>query len=241
MTNKDRAEALFFNPAKVKERIDKLKTGVSIPKAISECMEFQLPVTNPVNQGGQRQNQRSKRRSQGRYNNVKLVFDIDSKSATQVSTMSEAETAASRKSTHWTKKTAQRSGASTGGVSNKNKAQDTTEEGLAKAAAAKAIQTADTLTKKFPSKGKTAHQGAYTTLEDKYGNRIPVVAVDGKWVVLTERSLIESRKQEKPANFGISARTSHQETERQASRKAPRNKSSSATVKKMWGDERTKR
>ena len=236
-TNKDRAEAMFLNPAKVKESIDKLKKGVSIPKARSECMEFQPPATNSVNQGGQRQNQRSKRRAHGGYNNVKLVFDIDSESATQVSTMSEAETAASRRSTHWSKKTAQRSGASTGGASSENKAQDTTEEGLAKAAAAKAIQTADTLTKKFPSKGKTAHQGAYTTLEDKFGNRIPVVAVDGKWVVLTERSLIESRKQEKPANFGISARASHHETERQQTRKAPRNKSSRATAKKMWGDE----
>ena len=69
----------------------------------------------------------------------------------------------------------------------------------------------------------------------KYRNRIPVVAVDGKWVVLTERSLIASRKQEKPPNFGISATTSHG-TKGSRSRKTT-GKSNSATEKKKWRDE----
>jgi hypothetical protein len=119
----------------------------------------------------------------------------------------EAPSVASRRQRNWNKKMTQRSGASVGGAFGETNKLDTTEEGLAKAAAAKAIQTADELTKKFPPKSKTAHQGAYTTLADKYGNRIPVVPVNGKWVVLTERSLIKSRKQEQPPNFGISATT----------------------------------
>ena len=52
-------------------------------------------------------------------------------------------------------KTPQRSGASI-----------SPEERIAKSAAAKAIQTVDLLTRKFPAKGKTAHHGAYHTLAD---------------------------------------------------------------------------
>ena len=50
------------------------------------------------------------------------------------------------------------------------------------------------LTTKYPSQGNTAHQGRYETIADKYGNLVPVVALNGNWVILTEKTLIASRK-----------------------------------------------
>jgi hypothetical protein len=78
------------------------------------------------------------------------------------------------------------------------------EEDIAKREAAKAIAMADVLTQKYPSQGNTAHQGMYKTIADKYGNLVPVVALNGNWVILTEKTLIASRKKAKPRNFGIS-------------------------------------
>ena len=45
----------------------------------------------------------------------------------------------------------------------------------------------------------------YGTIADKYGNLVPVVALNGNWVVLTEKTLIANRKNATPRNFGIAS------------------------------------
>jgi hypothetical protein len=52
---------------------------------------------------------------------------------------------------------------------------------------------------------KTAHQGAYVTIADKFSNRIPVVMIDGRWVTWTPQTLRESRQKAPPMNFGLAA------------------------------------
>jgi hypothetical protein len=110
------------------------------------------------------------------------------------------------------------------------------EEKIAKRGAAKAIAVAEVLTKRYPSQGHTAHQGMYETIADKYGNLVPVVALNGKWVVLTEKTLVASRKNAKPRNFGIP---------RAVTTIGKMTKPASATIarkekpaeRKRWGDE----
>jgi hypothetical protein len=77
----------------------------------------------------------------------------------------------------------------------------------------------------------------YDTIADKYGNLVPVVALNGKWVVLTEKTLIASRKIAKPRNFGISrASTTAGKSTKPAAATVDRKKEKPAE-RKRWGDE----
>jgi hypothetical protein len=56
--------------------------------------------------------------------------------------------------------------------------EDNGEKAAVAAAAKAAIQIADAALAKYPPKTKTEHQGAYNTTANKFGNKLPVVAID---------------------------------------------------------------
>jgi hypothetical protein len=92
------------------------------------------------------------------------------------------------------------------------------------------------LTTKYPSLSNTAHQGRYETIADKYGNLVPVVALKGNWVVLTEKTLIASRRNATPRNFGIASAITRkaEKTTTKAVATIARHEKPAAT--KRWGD-----
>jgi hypothetical protein len=132
----------------------------------------------------------------------KLVFDLDAVTKAKVLTTSVAP------ATAWTTRHDTGKHPKSAAVtqpSNATTDQAMSEEEIAKSESTKAIAMADMLTKKYPSQGNTAHQGRYETIADKYGNLVPVVALKGNRVVLTEKTLIASRKNATPRNFGIAS------------------------------------
>jgi hypothetical protein len=163
----------------VQKGVDKLKSGVSLPKARSAFLEFVPPASSHAGVANP-----SKR--------FALEADTALSNGLQITDKTLVGPQTAKK---WDKQALLRNkGAAKEAHASENKEVVLTEEGIAKAVADKAIEIANALTQKFPAKNKTAHQGQYDTLEDTFGNHIPVVVVDGKWVVLTERSLIARRK-----------------------------------------------
>jgi hypothetical protein len=163
------------------------------------------------------------------------VFDLDEITEVSALTTADAKSVSTKKSSGRARPLKNAPDAESG-APNSAQTIDLTEEGLVKSAAAKAIATANMLTQKFPAKGKSAYKGAYDTIEDKYGNRIPVVALDGRWVVLTEKSLIQSRRKVTPRNFGMSVAASLAMKGKKKDQVALK-QTGSKQEKKCWGDE----
>ena len=226
---KERASELFTNPAKVQQCIEQMKHEISLPQARSAFLNY-LP---PVRSGDATQVRQGQRNKKPRAGPLKLIFDLDAVTDTNPSTTNNAPAIAWK-----SRQTSSKPPNLAGGAqpSSGTTEQATSEEAIAKREAAKAIAVAEVLTKRYPSHGHTAHQGMYETIADKYGNLVPVVALNGKWVVLTEKTLIASRKNAKPRNFGIS---------RAATKIRKTTKPASATIackekpaeRKRWGDE----
>ena len=135
---------------------------------------------------------------------MKLVFDIEAVSTmlvlTNDDTKSKASSRGSRRKKNHGKPDVQVSPTGT------TVTDEDASKALAIAAAKTAIQVADAAIASDPPKAKTAHQGAYATIPDKFGNLLPVVMIEGKWVPLTPATLRESRKKAPPMNFGLAAR-----------------------------------
>ena len=234
MTDKERASELFTNPEKVQQSIDMLRHEVSLPQARSAFLNYQPPVrTNDSRQ--ERQGPRNRRTRTGP---PKLVFKLN---AIDEATNKVPEARAEPVAKAWQSRRNQMIPQSKAdGKSASNipiESSDSSEEASARNAAATAIATANQLTQKYPSPGNTAHQGMYDTIADKFGNLIPVVTLNGHWVVLTEKTLLASRKNAKPRNFGIAAfaSTPKNASKKRAARIVPNAKETAE--KKRWGDE----
>lgn len=211
VSNRRSAEAMFVNPDKVWTSLDKLNNGVSLPAQRSVYMDFSPPmgiVTFPTRPN-------MSRRQRKRPSQLQLVFDIEAASTVSVITTDDTRSKASRKSrrngAHGPKsETSTTAPTATSGPSPAGAEDDGR---IAAAAAAKlAIQTADAAVAKHPPKFKTVHHGLYITVPDKFGNQLPVVLIDGKWVPLTVESLLESRRKAPPMNYGVVARMPQQGT-----------------------------
>jgi hypothetical protein len=174
--DRKRAEELFTHPEKVMDSIEKMKSEVSVPTARSVLMDFQPTVPNVVttSQTGKQGHRHQSRRPRNAQNHVKLVFDLDEETAVSALTTADAKSASTKKSSGRSRPPKSATEIASG-TQNTAQATDLTEEKLAKSAAAKAIETANALTNKFPAKGKSAYEGACDIIEEKYGNRIPVV------------------------------------------------------------------
>jgi hypothetical protein len=133
---------------------------------------------------------------------VKLVFDIEAALTISLHTTNDTKSKASSRS-----RRKKNQGSQAGQMS--SVATTTTEDdggkAAALAAAKMAILIADAAVASDPPKIKSAHQGAYATIADKYGNLLPVVMLEGKWVAVTPATLRESRKKAPPMNFGLAA------------------------------------
>ena len=198
-----RAEAMFKNPEKVWTHLERMKTGVpSLMAQRSVYMNFSPPtgiIMFPNRKLAQGRQRRGK-------SDVKLVFDIDA--ATTVSVLTpETRSRASSRSRRRSNKNPLAGTAGTASFITTTMVKVDGGKAEAVTAAKVAIQVADAALVKNPPKTKTAHQGAYDTVSDKFGNKLPIVAIDGKWVPLTEATLLESRKKAPPMNFGLVART----------------------------------
>ena len=191
--DRTRAEELFAYPEQVQAHIDKMKHEVSLPRARTAYLDFQPPVINAGTHPNARNDRRNHKRNYRKKQTSQFVFDLNAVTKSQATPALGAPPSV----------TAGRSTVDTSTVTTAQAESMSSEEATAKAAAAKAITAANALLQRYPSKGKSAHQGMYDTIADKYGNLVPVVVVDGKWVVLTEKTLIQSRKQAQPRNFGI--------------------------------------
>jgi hypothetical protein len=201
-TDCTRMEAMFKNPGKVWASLEQSKRVATLPAQRSVYMDFSPPtgvITFP-----NRQFVTAKRRNKG-PGDVKLVFDLEAATTVSVLTPDTRSRASSR-----SRRKCKQGGTVDGGAPHQPNATSTenADDGRAAAAAfAKAaIQIADAAIAKYPPKVRTVHQGAYDTLADKFGNQVPVVAIDGKWVSLTVDTLLESRKKGPQMNFGLVAR-----------------------------------
>jgi hypothetical protein len=98
---------------------------------------------------------------------VKLVFALEADTALSNGLQTTDNTLAGpHTAKKWDKQALLRKkGAAKEAHASENKETVSTEEGIAKAAADKAIEIANALTQKFPAKNKTAHQGQYDTLD----------------------------------------------------------------------------
>ena len=199
---KDRtsAETMFKNPDRVWASVRKLHTGASLPAQRSVFMDFSPPtgiITFPNRQIARGKQKRGP-------SEVKLVFDIEAASTMSVitndDTKSKAPSRGSRRKKNHGKPDVQVSPTGT------TVTEEDATKALAIVAAKTAIQVADAAIASDPPKAKTAHQGAYATIPDKFGNLLPVVMIEGKWVSLTPATLRESRKKAPPVNFGLAAR-----------------------------------
>jgi hypothetical protein len=138
---------------------------------------------------------------------VKLVFDIEAATTVSVLSPGTRSRALSRSRRRNNNKKAS---AATAGPASSTTATAVADDGgkaAAVAAAKVALQVANAALVKHPPKTKTAHQGAYNTVSDKFGNKLPVVAINVKWVPLTGSTLLKSRKKSPPMNYGLVART----------------------------------
>jgi hypothetical protein len=152
-TDRQRANELFTNPEKVQKCVDRMKHEVSLPQAQSAFLNY-LP---PVKSGDATQSRQGQRNRKPRAGPHKLVFDLDAVTEAKAPTMSVAPPTA-WKTRHDTGKHPH-SAAVTQPPSNATTAQAPSEEETAKSESAKALATADMITKKYPSQGTTAHQG----------------------------------------------------------------------------------
>jgi hypothetical protein len=224
-----RASELFTNPGKVQQCIEQMKHEISLPQARSAFLNY-LP---PVRSGDATQGRQVQSSKKPRAGPLKLVFDLDTVSDANLPTANAAPANAWK-----SRKTTSKPPNSTAGSQPRIETteQVMSEEEIAKNEAAKAIAVAEVLTKWYPSQGHTAHQGMYDTIADKYGNLVPVVALNGKWVVLTEKTLIASRKIAKPQNFGISRAST---TVGKTTKPAPATfvRKEKPAERKRWGNE----
>ena len=172
-TDRNSAEAMFKNPERVWASMRKLHTGVSLPAQRSVFMDFSPPtgvITFPnrlTARGKQRRGQ----------SEVKFVFDIEAASTISVLTTDNTKSKASSRS-----RRKKNQGSQAGQMSSAatTVTEDDGGKAAALAAAKTAIQIADAAVATDPPKMKTAHQGAYATIADKFGNLLPVVMIDGK-------------------------------------------------------------
>jgi hypothetical protein len=194
------ADAMFKQPLKVWNSLAKLKRGVSLPAQRSVFMEYSPPtgiITFPTRAAVQnRQRQGSK--------SFKLVYDMDVATTVSALTNDDTKSRASSKSRKSARNRANKVAKATASTANSQAV--SSEQLAAKAAATQAIAIADAAVTKYPPKAPLAHQGAYDTISDAYGNRLPVVRIGDKWVSLTEDSLRESRKSAPPPNFGLAGK-----------------------------------
>jgi hypothetical protein len=201
-----RAEAMFKNPEKVWTNLERMKTGTpTLPAQRSVYMDFSPPtgiITFPNRKAVHGRQRRGP-------SEVKLIFDIEAATTVSVLTPDTRSRASSRSRRRQNKNgTAGTEG--TASSLTTAAVQDDDGKAAAALAAKTATQTADAAITKHPPKMKTAHQGAYDTIADRFGNKIPVVAIDGKWVPLTEATLLESRRKAPPTNYGLTARVTPQ-------------------------------
>jgi hypothetical protein len=198
--DRNSAEAMFKNQERVWASMRKLHTGVSLPaQQRSVFMDFSPPtgvitfLYCQTSRGKQRRGQ----------SEVKLVFNIEAASTISVLTTDDTKSKASSRS-----RRKKNQGSQAGQMSSAatTVTEDDGDKAAALAAAKTAIQIADAAVAIDSPKIITAHQGAYATIADKFGNLLPVVMVEGKWVALTPATLRESRKKAPPMNFGLAAR-----------------------------------
>jgi hypothetical protein len=203
-TDTQRANELFINPVKVQQCINQMKQEMSLPQAQSAFLNY-LP---PIRSGDATQTRQGQRYRKPRVGPLKLIFDLDAVTEATVPTTSVAPTSAWKTSKIPSKPTLTTAGTRPSNETTTDQAMS--EEEIAKQEAAKATAMANLLTKKYPLQGNTAHQGKYETIADKYGNLVPVVALKGNWVVLTEKTLIASRKNAALRNFRYSTCCDHE-------------------------------
>ena len=230
VTDSQRANDLFNNPDKVQKCINRMKHEISLPQARTAFLNY-LP---PVRSGDATQARQGQRHRKPRAGPPKLVFDLDAVTEAKKSTTNATPVTA------WTirhDKGKYPHSAAVTKPSNATTDQAMSEEEIAKCESTKAIAMADMLTKKYPSQGNTAHQGRYETIADKYGNLVPVVALKGNWVVLTEKTLIASRKNATPRNFGIASVGTKKAGRTTIKAVETSDRNDKPAAKKRWGDE----
>ena len=194
------ADAMFKQPLKVWNSLAKLKRGVSLPAQRSVFMDYSPPtgiITFPTRAAVQNRQRKGPK-------SFKLVYDMDVATTVSALTNDDTKSRALSKSRKSARNRANKAATATSSTTTPNT--ESSEQLAAKVAAMQAIAIADAAVTKYPPRAPLAHQGAYDTISDAYGNRLPVVRLGDKWVPLTADSLRESRKKAPPPNFGLAGK-----------------------------------
>jgi hypothetical protein len=120
---------------------------------------------------------------------IKLVFDMEASTTVSLLTTKDTASKASRKlrRSNRIKGAGAPNSVSSTSITAMTSAAEEGERVAAAEAAKVAIQIAEAAVAKHPPKAKTAHRGAYDTMSDRFGNRIHVVCIDGKWISPSQR------------------------------------------------------